>query len=322
MRVVFMGSADVSCTMLEALLRAPGIRVAGVVAQPDRPAGRHRSLTPCPGKRLAVERGLPVITPEKVNSEESLAQLAAWVPEVIVVVAYGQFLGKRLLALPPHGCVNIHLSLLPRHRGAAPVQWAIASGDAVSGVTAMLMDRGMDSGDILAQIDAPIRPDDTAETLYQRLAPLGADLLVRTLADLAVGRAQRTPQDPSRVTFAAKLKKEDGRINWSLPAEQIARRVRGFNPWPACYTTLPARLRTKDHAGRLKVLRAEVCVCVSANTLPFGMLIDCNHDGPLIQTGQGGLRLTSVQLEGGKPLTGQAFLCGHALWPNDRFGEP
>lgn len=306
--------------MLDALLRAPGVQVAGVVAQPDRPAGRHRALTPCPGKRLAVERSLPIVTPEKVNAEESIAQLAAWAPDVIVVVAYGQFLGKRLLSLPPHGCVNIHLSLLPRHRGAAPVQWAIASGDTVSGVTAMLMDQGMDSGDILAQAEEPIRPDDTAETLYARLAPLGADLLVRTLADLAAGRAQRTPQDPSRVTFAAKLKKEDGRIDWSLPAEQIARRVRGFNPWPACYTTLPARLRTKDHAERLKVLRAEVGA--SANTLPPGMLIDCNSAGPLIQTGQGGLRLTSVQLEGGKPLTSPAFLCGHALWPDDRFGEP
>ena len=321
MRVVFMGSAEVSCLMLEALLGASGIEVAGVVTQPDRPAGRHRHLTPCPGKQKAVAHGLPVITPEKVNSEESLAQLIAWAPDVIAVVAYGQFLGKRLLALPPRGCINIHLSLLPRHRGAAPVQWAIASGDTVSGVTAILMDQGMDSGDVLGQVEEPIRPDDSADTLYQRLTPLGAELLVRTLVGLAAGRARRTPQDATRVTFAPKLKKDDGLIDWDLPAEQIDRRVRGFNPWPSCFTTLPARLRVGDHAGRVKVLRAEVCPSV-ANAYSVGSVIECGgREGPLVQTGNGALRLLTVQVEGGKPLTGQAFLCGHALCPGDRFGQ-
>jgi methionyl-tRNA formyltransferase len=320
MRVVFMGSAEVSCVMLEALLRAPGFQVAGVVTQPDRPAGRHRQLTPCPGKQKAVAHGLPVITPEKVNSEESLVQLAAWAPDVIVVVAYGQFLGKRLLALPPQGCINIHLSLLPRHRGAAPVQWAIASGDTVSGVTAIRMDQGMDSGDILGQVEEPIRPDDTADALYERLTPLGAELLVRTLEEIAAGRVRRTPQDASKVTFAPKLKKEDGEINWTLPAEQIARRVRGFNPWPACFTSLPVRLRTGGHAGRVKVLRVEVCPPM-ADGHPAGAVVDCSGEGPLLQTGSGTLRLLTVQMEGGKPLSGQAFLCGHALWPGDRFGQ-
>jgi len=320
MRVVFMGSAEVSCVMLEALLRAPGIQVAGVVTQPDRPAGRHRHLTPCPGKQKAVAHNLPVIAPEKVNSEESLAQLAAWAPDVIVVVAYGQFLGKRLLALPPHGCINIHLSLLPRHRGAAPVQWAIASGDTVSGVTAIRMDQGMDSGDILGQVEEQIRAEDSAGTLYERLTILGANLLLKTLAGLEAGCVARTPQDASKVTFAPKLKKDDGRIDWNLTAEQIARRVRGFNPWPACFTTLPARLCVGAPAGRVKVLRVEVCPPNDGAHLA-GAVVDCSGEGPLLQTGSGTLRLLSLQLEGGKPLGGQAFLCGHALWPGDRFGE-
>ena len=319
MRVVFMGSAEVSCVMLEALLCASGVTVAGVVAQPDRPAGRHRHLTPCPGKQKAVSHNLPVITPENVNSEGALTQLAAWAPDVIVVVAYGQFLGKRLLALPPHGCINIHLSLLPRHRGAAPVQWAIASGDTVSGVTAILMDRGMDSGDVLGQVEEPIRSDDTADALYERLTPLGADLLIRVLADLAAGRVQRTQQDTARVTCAPKLKKEDGHIDWALPAAVIAQRVRGFNPWPSCFTTLPARLRVGEHASRIKVLRAEVCSSV-AGRHAAGAVIACNGEGPLVQAGDSALQLLRVQIEGGKPLTGQAFLCGHALGAGDVFG--
>ena len=321
MRVVFMGSAEVSGAMLEALLGAPGVTVAGVVTQPDRPAGRNRQLTPCPGKQKALSHGLPVCTPEKVNSEESLAQLAAWAPDVVVVVAYGQFLGRRLLAVPPHGCINIHLSLLPRHRGAAPVQWAIASGDAVSGVTAIQMDQGMDSGDILGMLEEPIRPGDTAEDLYARLTPLGGVLLVRTLADLAAGSLRPVRQDPGCVTLAPKLKKEDGQIDWSLPAEQIARRVRGFNPWPACFTTLPARVRAGGSAGRLKVLQVEVGPpAAEGGAVSPGAVISCSGEGPLVQAGGGTLRLVRVQNEGGKPLSGQAFLCGHALRAGDRFG--
>lgn len=319
MRVVFMGSADVSSVMLHRLAGVSGVQVAGVVTQPDRPAGRNRRLTPCPCKQTALEHGLSVITPEKINHEEALATLAAWAPDVVVVVAYGQFLGRRLLALPRLGCVNIHLSLLPRHRGAAPVQWAIASGDTVAGVTAMLMDEGMDSGDILGQMADPIRPEDTAGTLYDRLAGMGADLLVQTLDELQAGRAVRTLQDASQVTLAPKLKKEDGLIDWALPAEQIVRRVRGFNPWPACYTTLPERFRTAEHS-RIKILQAEVC-SVAAGASPIGGVITGRGEGPLIQTGEGALRLLRVQVEGGKPMSGQAFLCGHPLLTGDLFGR-
>ena len=320
MRVVFMGSADVSCVMLEALLRAAENTVVGVVTQPDKPAGRHRHLTPCPGKQKAVAHGLPVITPEKVNGEESLAQLAAWAPDVIIVVAYGQFLGKRLLALPPQGCINIHLSLLPRHRGAAPVQWAITSGDTVSGVTAILMDQGMDSGDILGQVEEQIRPDDTAGMLYDRLALLGADLLVKTLVDLTAGAVRRVPQDAMCVTLAPKLKKEDGQIDWTLPAIQIDRRVRGFNPWPACFTTLPGRLCAGGGASRIKVLQAEIASTGTGVQAPGAVMAD-GDKGLVVQTGDGALRLLTVQLEGGKPLSGTAFLCGHALGAGDVLGR-
>jgi len=319
MRVVFMGSADVSCALLEALLAVPSVEVVGAVTQPDRPSGRHRSLTPCPGKALALARGLPVIAPEKVNDAAALAQLAAWTPDAIVVVAYGQFLGGRLLALPRLGCINIHFSLLPRHRGAAPVQWAIAAGDSVTGVTAILMDRGMDSGDILGQVSEPIRSDDTADRLFDRLTVLGGPLLVQTLAKAAAGRLTRTPQDDAQVTLARKLLKEDGRIDWRLPAIEIARRIRGFNPWPGCFSTLPSRLTGAGHTERFKVLHVEPAAVVGLAPAP-GAVVDCRGAGPVVGTGDGALRLTGMQPEGGKPMDGRAFLCGHPLLPGDVLG--
>jgi methionyl-tRNA formyltransferase len=322
MRVVFMGSAEVSCTMLEALLSAPGIEVAGAVTQPDRPCGRHQREMPCPGKARAAQHRLAVITPAKVNTPEALAQMAAWAPDVIVVVAYGQILGRLLLDLPRLGCVNIHLSLLPRHRGAAPVQSAIAAGDAVSGVTAMLMDAGMDSGDILGQVAEPIGPDDTAGALYDRLAPLGARLLLRTLDDLAAGRAVRTPQEASRVTFAPKLHKEDGVIDWALPAAVIERRVRAFQPWPACRTRLPVRLRPAERAGWLKVWRVAVAptAAVAGVAAAPGRVCDVGGEGPLVQTGDGALRLLDVQPEGSRRMTGRAFQNGHPLAIGETLG--
>lgn len=321
MRIVFMGSADVSCVMLEALLAAPGTAVIGAVTQPDRPSGRQRHEHPCPGKAAALARGIPVITPVKVNAPEALATIAAWAPDAIAVVAYGQILGRRLLAVPRLGCVNIHLSLLPRHRGAAPVQWTIAAGDAVSGVSAILMDPGMDSGDVLGQIEEPVRPDDTSATLHDRLAPLGGRLLLRVLAELEAGRVTRTPQDASRVTFASKLHKEDGALDWSQPAVALERRVRAFLPWPACYTRLPPRLRHAGATGVLKVLRAAVEAPPAAGHPPPATVRDVRGEGPLVQTGDGALRLLCVQPEGGRPMPGRAFLNGHALRPGDRLGD-
>jgi methionyl-tRNA formyltransferase len=305
--------------MLDALLTTPEVSVAGVVTQPDRPGGRNRRLTPCPCCELAATRALPVIKPEKINGVEALAQIAAWAADAIVVVAYGQFLGQKLLAMPRLGCVNIHLSLLPRHRGAAPVQWAIMAGDAVSGVTAMRMDEGMDSGDILAQVSEPIRPDDTAESLYARLAPLGAQLLVRTLADLAAGRATRMPQDAAAVTFAPKLCKENGRISWNLTAVEIERRVRGLHPWPGCFTTIPKRAGSTGASERVKILRADALDFSSGAVA--GTILEIGENGPLVQTGRGALRLLDVQPEGGKPMNAAAFLRGHPLQAGDLLGQ-
>jgi methionyl-tRNA formyltransferase len=311
MRIVFMGSADVSCTALEALQAAPGMQVVGAVTQPDRPSGRHRQVTPCPGRARADALGLSVLTPEKVNQPEAIAWLQALEPDAIVVVAYGQFLGGRILGLPRLGCINLHLSLLPRHRGAAPVQWAIAAGDAVTGVTVMQMDIGMDSGAILSQETEPIRPEDTAGSLHDRLAARGAALLVRTLADLDAGRVSPVPQDPAQVTFAPKLHRDSGRLDWSRPAGELARLVRAFNPWPACFTCVPAA-----GGGRARWLRLKVWQAVADPTdpaAPAGQMVQAGDDGLDVATGRGILRLLRVQPDGGRAMSAAEFLRGHAV---------
>lgn len=320
MRMVFMGSAEVSCTILQALTHARAFTLAGVVTQPDRPCGRHQHLMPCACKTTAQEQRLPIICPEKLNRAEVLHQLALWAPEVIVVVAYGQFLGPRILALPPLGCINIHLSLLPRHRGAAPIHRAIAAGDHETGVTAMLMDAGMDSGDILMQATEPILPDDTAGTLHDRLALLGGSLLLRCLHELQAGRLVPQPQDPNRVTFAPKLHKDEGLLDWRLPAATLALRVRAFHPWPGCHTWIAARGRQPAGLARLKVL-----VAAAETGLPAaapGTVLDVEGPGPAIATGTAALRLLSVQPEGARPMDGRAFLRGHGLRRGDCLPAP
>lgn len=312
-----MGSADVSCPALEELLRTPGMVVAGAVTQPDRPSGRRQHCQPCPGKAHAVEWGVPVITPERVNHPETLAQITAWAPDVVVVVAYGQLLGRALLALPRLGCVNLHLSLLPRHRGAAPIQWSIAEGDVESGVTVMQMDAGMDTGDILSQQAEPIHGDDTAASLGRRLAALGAGLLARTLVELAAGRTTRRPQDSAAATLAPKLSKQAGHLDWSLPAAVLERRVRAFHPWPACFTVVPVQRGTRIVPVRLKVLRAEVFP--DATKAAAGTVLAAGPDGLLVASGAAALRLVEVQPEGGTRMDGRAFLLGHPVAPGTRL---
>jgi methionyl-tRNA formyltransferase len=325
MRIVFMGSADVSGAMLDALMRSPWAEVVGVVTQPDRPSGRRLQLMPCPGKARAVAHGLPVICPEKVNHPDVLAQIGNWEPDVVVVVAYGQFLGRRLLALPRLGCVNIHLSLLPRFRGAAPIQWAIAAGDDATGVTAILMDEGMDSGDILMQAVEPIRADDTAGSLYARVTRLGACVLCETLPRWAEGALPRMPQDPAGVVLAPKLHKHDGLIDWTADASVIERRVRAFNPWPACHTGLPPHLVHGSVGARLKVWDVAVLPgyrCPNPAYAPGTICEVSRHgEGPVVLTGRGALRLLDVQPEAGKRMSGSAFICGHRLQAGDQFGD-
>ena len=322
MRLVFMGSSEASATALRAILKSPLLKVVGVVTQPDRPSGRHQRFTPCPCKSYATLRGLgPIISPEKVNAPEVLAQIEQLKPDVIVVVAFGQFLGKRLLAIPPHGCVNGHFSLLPKYRGAAPVQAAIAAGEEVSGVTVMRMAEGMDDGDILIKAIEPICSDDTAVTLMDRLAILGAVTLVKALKLMIGGTLTRVPQDHDQATYAYKMQKTDGLIDWRLPAAVIERRIRAYDPWPGAFSFLPARFTKPGFSGRMKVLQAEVLNDVDREVagLPAGTVCMISPIGPVVVTGDHPLCLTAVQPDGGRRMDGKSFLNGHPLQRGDRF---
>ena len=324
MRIVFMGSSEASATTLRAILKSPLLNVVGVVTQPDRPSGRRQRFTPCPCKSYAALRGLTnIITPEKVNAPEVLDQIERLKPDVIVVVAFGQFLGKRLLAIPPYGCVNGHFSLLPKYRGAAPVQAAIAAGDEVTGVTIMQMDPGMDSGDILLKAIEPICSDDTTVTLMDRLAILGAVTMVKALKLMMANALKREPQDHTLATYASKMQKNDGLIDWTLPAALIGRRIRAYDPWPGAFTFLPPRFSKPGVSTRLKVLQAEIVKQLASPTegsVP-GTLCAVTPLGPVVKAGDYALCLTEVQPDGSRRMDGKSFLNGRPLHPGDRFGE-
>ena len=233
-KIVFMGSGDFACTSLEILARTHAI--ISVITSPDRPAGRSQKLKVSPIKSLAQRLGLFCLQPEKVGDEECISQLRAFMPEIIIVVAYGQILPQTILSIPHYGCINVHASLLPKYRGAAPVAHAILHGDPYTGVTIMQMDQGLDTGPLFLQRRENILPDDTTATLEPRLAMLGAQLLVETLDQIATHKITPRPQDPSQASLAPKLRKEDGHIDWTLSAEQIEQRVRAFNPWPTAFS--------------------------------------------------------------------------------------
>lgn len=239
-RIVFLGTPGFAVPPLAALAAA-GHELLAVVAQPDRPAGRGQALREPATKAWARERGVPVLQPEKVRDGRLAAELRALRPDVLCVAAYGRILGDDLLELAPHGAVNVHGSLLPRYRGAAPIQWAIANGDRETGVSIMQMDEGLDTGDVLLQRALPILPDDTAQTLSPRLATLGGEALVAALALLAKRALVPVRQDPAEATLARILAKDDGRVDWARPAAEIANRLRGFAPWPGAWTTLDGR---------------------------------------------------------------------------------
>lgn len=309
---------------LRALLKSPLIKVVGVVTQPDRPAGRHRMLTPCPCRAYALERGLsPIITPEKINAPEILDQIRALKPDLIAVVAFGQFLGQTLLSLPPHGCINGHFSLLPRYRGAAPVQAAIASGDKITGVTVMQMDKGMDTGDILLTAIEPICSDDSAGDLLDRLAILGGVTMVKAIRLMLQGQLKRVPQNNALATYARKFTKHDGLISWARPAAEIERTIRAYDPWPSCFTFLPPSYIKAGQTGRVKVLEAQILreeINAPEYTVP-GTVCLISPIGPIVRTGGGGcLCLTALQPEGSKRMDGKAFLNGRPLKPGDVLG--
>ena len=312
MRIIFMGSAELACPCLDRLLANPADQVVGVVTQPDRPKGRSLQVAPCAVRAHVAARGIPILTPENVNTPDSVAALRALAPDLIVVVAYGQFLKSVILNLPLYGCINVHASLLPKYRGAAPIQWAVANGETKTGVTTMFVNARMDAGDIIDQLAEPIRPEDTAGSLHDRLAQCGADLLARTIAALRQGSIRRQPQNEAKATFAPRIKKTDGRMDWRLPALQIHNRVRGFNPWPGCFCELPT-------VGVVRVLKSRV---EPGRGAAVGAVLEAAGEGPLIQAGQDALRLLEVQPEGRKVMSGAAFLRGHPLTIPSRGNTP
>lgn len=297
-RIVFMGTPEFAVPALEAL--ADAHQVVGVVTQPDRPAGRGRRLAPSPVKQVALERGLSLSQPHSLRTPEAVAQLSAWKPDVIVVAAFGQILPQDVLGLPPHGCLNVHGSLLPHWRGAAPVAAAILAGDEVTGVTIMQMDAGLDTGPVLAQREETILPDDTQATLEERLAYLGAELLVETLSAYLAGNLLPRPQPEEGATYAGQLRKEDGLLDWSRPAVELDRQVRAFTPWPGAFTTWRGQ--------RLKVLRVVPLPEWHGDAPPGTVIVLA--DGVVVATGEGALRLEEVQLAGKRPMDIAPFLRG------------
>jgi len=310
MRIVYMGTPHFAVPALARLVETPRHEVVAAVTQPDRPRGRHLQLSPCPVKELASSRGMPVLTPGKIgDAEKELRDLR---PDVIAVAAYGQFIPRAIRELAPGGCINIHPSLLPRYRGAAPIQWAVANGDAVTGVTIMHVAKVMDSGDMILQREVPIGPDETAAVLEPRLAAIGAEMLLEAIDLIAAGKAVRIPQDEACATVARKITKDDGRIDWGTPAPTIFNRIRGFQPWPGAFSA---------HAGRLlKVLRARVEPDPSSGSKPApGAITGTNAEGPLIACGVGSLRLLDVQPEGRAVMPAAAWLNGARLGTGDRL---
>jgi len=311
MILVFCGTPQFAVPALEKLVAA-GHSVPLAVTQPDRPRGRGMELVASPVKEVATRLGIPVQQPAAIkNNEEFRAQLAAIAPTAIIVVGYGRIIPQWMIDLPPLGNLNLHASLLPKYRGAAPIQWAIANGEMVTGVTTMRIDAGLDTGDILLQRELPILREDTSETLAPRLAAIGAELMVETLRALESGHLQPVPQDHSRGTLAPILKKEDGRMDFSRTAEELFNRLRGFKPWPGAFTTF----RTKT----LQVLRAEpakVSVQLAAGTVRVDaarLLLGCAQNTVL--------ELIEVQIEGKRRMTAQEFINGYQPKTGDRLGE-
>jgi methionyl-tRNA formyltransferase len=307
-----MGTAELSCNSLRALMESPEFQVVAVVTQPDRPKGRELKLQPSPVKELALQANLPVLQPERAREETFLVALRDLRPDLVVVAAYGQILPRSILDLPRFGCLNVHTSLLPRYRGAAPIQWAILNGDAETGVTIMKMDAGLDTGNILTQAETPIHPEDTSETLHGRLAALGAQLLMRTIPDYVAGKVVSRPQPTEGVSHAPKIKKQDGHVDWNQPARSIWNRVRGLVPWPGAFSFLPGQ--PQPHL--LKIWRAEPAESAGSP----GEVLQADKTGILVGCGRDALRILVLQREGGRRLTAQEFLAGHPLLPGQRLG--
>lgn len=301
-KIVFMGTPDFAVASLRMLIQE-GYEIAAVVTQPDRPVGRKRVLTPTPVKAEALQHGLTVWQPEKLRTSDTVDDIRALQPDLIVTAAYGQILPKAVLDIPRLGCINVHGSLLPKYRGGAPIQRSIMNGETVTGVTIMYMAEGMDTGDMISRVEVPIGEDDNAGTMFAKLSEAGADLLRRTLPDIIAGQVEAVPQPHDEATYAPNLKREDERIDWTRPAEQIANQVRGLVPFSGAFTTW------NGEVFKVWACRPEHAATGEAAAAP-GTVLTAGTDGLRIQTGQGVLSLLEVQPAGKKAMPVSEFLRG------------
>lgn len=307
-RIVFFGTPEFAVPSLERLVAQPDFSVVLVVTQPDRPAGRGRRLQPPPVKTRALELGLPVMQPERLRDPSTIEEIARLEPSLGLVVAYGELIPKALLDVPPHGFLNVHPSLLPRYRGASPIQAAILNGDPITGVSVILLTTRLDAGPIVHQVAVPVAPDDTAGSLSARLACVAADILPEVVRAWIAGRIVPLPQDETQATYTQPLTKEDGRIDWSLPAELIERLVRAMQPWPTAWTTIRGRL--------VRILKVQIHD--AELSLPPGCLV-VTRDALLASTGRGTLLLETVQPEGKRPMSALDWWRGARLEPGACF---
>jgi methionyl-tRNA formyltransferase len=308
MRVIFMGTPSLAVPILRAIHESDH-KVIGVVTQPDRPRGRGRKVGISPVKELSMGLRLRVLQPETTKDKAFIAEVSGMSPDLIVVAAYGRMLTRDLLNIPPLGCINIHASLLPRYRGAAPIQWAIAKGERRTGITIIKMDEGMDTGDILLVQEVEIGDDDTAQSLHDTLAQVGADLIIEAMDQLNRGALHPIPQDHREATYAPLLKKEDGLIDWNQDARDIFNRIRGFNPWPVAFTHLKG--------SRLKIFSAKIITGkVRERT---GKVIQSGPEGVMVTTGKDYLLIKEVQLEGRKRMSIREFMMGNEIPPGTQM---
>ncbi|HTL15895.1 MAG TPA: methionyl-tRNA formyltransferase [Patescibacteria group bacterium] len=310
-RIVFMGTPELARTSLESLLGCPEFEIVGVVTQPDRPKGRNLQPTPSAVKELSLQKGLPLFQPAKARDEQFLSELGQLKADLIAVAAYGQILPPALLDLPRHGCLNVHTSILPKYRGAAPIQWAILNDDSETGVTIMKMEIGLDTGAIVSQQRTLISEADDAESLQHRLAQLGARLLVQTIPGYVSGTIHPVPQPEQGVSYARKITKNDGLIDWTRPARVLWNQVRALTPWPVAFTRAPGA-----GPGLLRIWRAEP----AEGSAPPGEIISADKHGIVVGCGQQALRILLLQREGARRLTPQQFLAGCPLHKGAQLG--
>lgn len=310
MRVIFMGTPDFATGTLEEIVKE-GYEIVGVVTQPDKPKGRGKTMMPTPVKETALKYNLPVYQPKKVREPEFVELLRSLKPDVMVVAAFGQIITKEILEMPKYGCINVHASLLPAYRGAAPIQWAVINGDKESGVTIMQMDEGIDTGDMIEKAVVPIAEDETGGSLFDKLSHTGAKLCVKVLRDLEEGTAVREKQpEESTTPYAKMIDKKMGEVDWKKSAKEIEQLIRGLNPWPSAYT--------KVHGKTLKLWKAKVLL--ETSQMNPGQIVKVTKDSLAVQTGQGMLEIQELQLEGKKRMDTSSFLRGYTLAEGESLG--